>query len=121
MTIDEPSESLVAVVENLDVDTDTLHEVLSDRRRRYTLARLHESVKPMHLGDLAEEIAEWEADSEGIEDEGTPEKIHQTLYHIHVAKMADAGLVDYDGMRDTVALADEGHVLAAHLAPAGDV
>lgn len=121
MTIDEPSAALVAVVEDLDVDTDTLHEILSDRRRRYVLARLHESVKPMHLGSLAEEIAEWERDSEEIEDPGTAEKIHQSLYHIHVAKMGEVGLVDYDGMCDTVALAGEGHVLGAHLSPAAGV
>lgn len=120
MTMDEPTEALVAVVEDLDVDTDTLHDILSDRRRRFVLARLHESVKPMHLGDLAGEIAEWERESE-VDNPGTPEKIHQALYHIHVAKMGEVGLVDYDGMRDTVALADEGHVLGAHLSPAADV
>lgn len=121
MTMDEPSASLVAVVENLDVDTDSLHEILADRRRRYTLARLHEAVKPMPLGDLAEEIAEWEREREDVDDPGSAEKIHQGLYHIHVAKMTDAGLVDYDGMRDTVALAEKGHVLGAHLAPAAEV
>ena len=121
MTIDEPSEALLPVVENLDIETDTLHEILADRRRRYSLARLHEAVTPMHLGDLAEEIAAWERDHSQIDDPGTAGKIHQSLYHIHVAKMADAGLVNYDGMRDTVQLADEGHVLAAHLAPASEV
>lgn len=121
MPIDEPSESLLPVVETLDVDTDALHEILADRRRRYTLVRLHESVTPMHLGNLAEEIAAWERDHSEIDDPGTAEKIHQSLYHIHVAKMADIGLVDYDGMRDTITLADEGHMLAAHLAPASEV
>lgn len=121
MTIDELSGSLVAVVENADVDTDTLHEILSDRRRRYTLARLHECVTPMHLGDLAEEIADWEREHSGVDDAETAEKIHQSLYHVHVAKMADAGLVDYNGLRDAVSLADDGREIGAHLAPAVDV
>jgi len=121
MTIDEPSASLVAVVESLDLETDVLHDILSDRRRRYSLARLHEAVQPMHLGELAQEIDDWERATEDIENPGSPEKIHQSLYHIHVAKMGEAGLVEYDGLRDTVCLAEDGHVLGAHLSPAADV
>lgn len=118
MPLDELSASLVTVVDTLDVDTDTLHRILADRRRRYALARLHEAGTPMHLGALAEAIAEWERES----GEGNPstELIHQTLYHVHVAKMAEAGLVEYDGLRDTVTLTDPGHALAAHLSPTTD-
>lgn len=121
MPLDERSASLVTAVENLEVDTDTLHAILADRRRRYVLARLQEAVSPMHLGDLAEEMAAWERELDDVEEPGDPETIHQSLYHVHVAKMADAGLVDYDGMCDKVTLADRGHALAAHLTPAADV
>lgn len=118
MALDDPSASLVTVVETLDIDTDALHDILSDGRRRYALARLHEAGEPMHLGALAEDIAEWERES----GEGDPstELIHQTLYHVHVAKMAEVGLLEYDGMRDAVSLADPGHALAAHLSPTTD-
>lgn len=121
MSLDDGRASLVTAVENLDVDADTLHAILADRRRRYVLARLQESVSPMHLGDLAEAMAAWERDRDDVEEPADPETIHQSLYHVHVAKMAEAGLVDYDGMCDKVALAERGHALAAHLSPAADV
>lgn len=117
MPLDDPSASLLSVVETLDVDTDALHDILSDGHRRYALARLHEVGEPMHLGALAEDVASWERDREAGAESPSAELIHQTLYHVHVAKMAEAGLVEYDGLRDTVRLADPGHALAAHLTP----
>lgn len=121
MPLDDPSASLLSVVETLDVDTDALHDILSEGHRRYALARLHEVGEPMYLGTLAEDIAEWERDRESGTESPSVELIHQKLYHVHVAKMAEIGLVVYDGLRDTVRLADAGHALAAHLQPSPTV
>lgn len=70
----------------------------------------------MALSDLADEIAGWEA---GTETEEVPrsavERVHVSLYHAHVPKLADAGIVNYDRDRDVVALSADGERLERFL------
>ena len=83
---------------------DRCFEALADERRRRVLAALCEADAPMSLTELAVELTQAETGPRG--DAGPdPEDRKVQLYHRHVPKLVDAGLVEFDRDRRTVALA----------------
>ena len=92
-----------------DLDLDALFDVLSDSRRRFVLACLDEYATPLALGDVADELAVRERDAAITEIAAEDVRsVYADLYHVHVPKMADFGIVEYSQERDAVTLAD-GH------------
>ncbi|WP_433631150.1 DUF7344 domain-containing protein [Halomicrococcus sp. NG-SE-24] len=70
-------------------------QLLSADRRRETLDVLAERTAPIELDALAAAVAAREKDVDTV----TEEKVNQvslTLHHVHLPKMADFGVVDYD-------------------------
>lgn len=87
-----------------DVDTDDLFDVVSNVRRRFVVACLDEYATPMALRDVADELATWEHDAPIAEvPEENVRSIYVSLYHVHVPKLAAAGIVEYSEERDAVA------------------
>lgn len=93
-------------------DVDTVLETLADERRRHVLRCLCDGNAPITFADLADEVAardrEHETGVEAISGEER-ERIHLSLYHVHVPKLVDAGLVTCEQDRnrvDTVAAVD---------------
>lgn len=84
---------------------DDVFDALADERRRFILWCLQTYETPMELIEIAEEIVVLETDTEVANgpDVGL-ETVHTSLYHVHVPKLADAGIVDYDPDRDVVTL-----------------
>lgn len=106
MTDSDPGLPDVAALADADVDADALFDVLADSRRRFVIACLDEYADPMALRDVADELATWERDAPITDIPADEvESIHAALYHVHVPKMVDAGIVDYCRERDAVALA----------------
>lgn len=89
-------------------ERDQVYRALADERRRGVLAILENADAPLAVADLALEIARREHD-DGVSDESyeTAEQLRISLYHCHLPKLADAGLVDYDTDRQLVTLSDE--------------
>lgn len=103
-----------AALADLDINTGALFDILSDSRRRFVFACLQEYVTPMALGDVADELATWEYDTEITEIPAEEVKsIYVSLYHVHIPRMADIGLVEYSQERDTVILAESGDELSS--------
>jgi len=84
---------------------DAMFGALSNSRRREALRCLGEYDEPLALADLADEVA--------VAERGGPitdiraevvKRVYVSLYHTHVPKLEDAGLVRYDQERDIVAL-----------------
>lgn len=78
-------------------------ELLSHRYRRYAVRVLDEHDCELALADLADETARREYDCPVTEIPA--EKIstlYLSLYHSHVPKLEDAGVVEYDQERDIV-------------------
>lgn len=73
---------------------------LADERRSTVLAVLEAWGEPMEPTELASEVAVREGT--GAASTETVEKLRSRLHHVHLPKLADAGLVEYD--------ADEGLV-----------
>lgn len=72
-------------------------EALTHRRRRYVLYYLHERSEPAEAEEIAKQILAWETDRDP--DAVTTEEAEQVLadlYHNHLPRLADEGLIDYD-------------------------
>jgi len=91
---------------------DTYFKILSNQRRRQALDCLQEYRNPMALSDLVDEVAirEYETRITEIPAEEVKE-IYISLYHVHVPRMEDVGLVEYDQDTDLVALSEEGQTI----------
>lgn len=85
----------------------TLHSCLAHRRRRRVLLYLQDTDEPQALTDLAEIVADREADSSASEtDRELVKTVHVSLYHDHVPKLDEAGIVQYEEDDDTVELVE---------------
>lgn len=70
------------------------------------LARLGESETGLSLEQLSQEVAAREADAPATDVPAeAASEVYLTLYHVHVPKLAEAELVEYDRASDVVALA----------------
>lgn len=114
MTSDKLNELILPLVTDRDVEADDLFDVLSDARRRFVLACLREYATPMALADVADELATWEHDApitQISEEEVT--SLYLSLYHMHIPKMDDAGIIEYSQERDAVALTEDSEDIAS--------
>lgn len=76
--------------------TDRVLDALRDGYRRSVLAHLHERNRPVDVDRLSERISR-------ADDDFTSTAVD--LHHVHLPKLADAGLVEYDPGEKTVDLA----------------
>jgi hypothetical protein len=85
---------------------DETFELLAHERRRRVITCLREH-GTLTLADLADEIAEREHDApiSKIPKEDVLH-VYSSLWHTHVPKLAEAGVVEYDQDRDLVSLGD---------------
>lgn len=82
-----------------------IYSCLSSSRRRYALYCLRDAEKALSLADLAEDVADLETETPRPEiEKKTVKDVYLSLYHHHVPKLADAGLVQYDRELDLVSL-----------------
>lgn len=88
------------------VDPRTFTSLMQHPRRALLLECLLEHDEPVSLPDLADEVAirEHDRDLTGIEAEVVRD-IYLSLYHTHVPKLAEVGLVEYDQSADLVTAA----------------
>lgn len=109
----EEVDSTIESLESTDppISADVLLGLLANFRRREALATLvrHDDLS---LPDLADEVAISECDDllSNIEADNVL-RVYLSLYHTHIPKLADAGLVEYDQRDDYVALAGTGQAL----------
>lgn len=87
------------VADDLDVSAviDTVHDVLSESRRRSILARLTERGRPMEVKTLVTEVVA--ADPRTADDSGVArlqETTTVSLIHVHLPKLVETGFVEWD-------------------------
>ncbi|NHN49917.1 hypothetical protein G9464_20315 [Halostella sp. JP-L12] len=88
-------------------DETVLYEVLSDPQRRHALAALRRCGGTLALADLAMEVARMEADDETAFSKEYAQRVEIALYHNHVPRMTDAGVVEFDEERRVVRLHED--------------
>ena len=95
--------SFDAAVTSGELSTSDLYAVLTSERRRSTIAVLTDESTPVDLTTIAHGVAARETDDEP---EAVPaervERIRAVLYHVHLPKLADVGLIEYDPDATTV-------------------
>lgn len=97
----------IAAADDIDLDVGALFDVLSSPRRRYVLANLQRCEEPTALADLAKDVCAWELGCDPSDvPPGRDEPVRVSLYHSHIPKMVDAGLLAYEGDRRTVCATD---------------
>ena len=82
---------------------DSIHAVLSDRRRRFVVDILVGRQSPISLNVLARAVATRipAAPADSVAGDA-PEEIATTLHHRHLPKLAEANVLEYDPETKTV-------------------
>lgn len=82
-----------------DLSLDVAFDILADSQRRAVLTYLLQFERRADLEELADHVIDTDAtDTDG----------HRgaTLHHLHLPKLADAGLITYDGEQQTAVATD---------------
>ena len=96
------------------LDIEPVYEALGHSRRRYLCYTLLEDTE-WSLTDLATKIAAWENHvSNHAVTEDQREAVYVSLYHAHVPKLVDEGVITFDDVTETITTAEHAEqVLAA--------
>jgi len=95
-----------------------LCSVLADARRRRAVAALRDATAPMTLEELAAAIdAESPRSSARPDDPEDTTRLELSLYHVHLPKLAAAGLVAYDEAQRRVSFVANDDALDGVLGP----
>ena len=73
--------------------TDAAHSLLSSRRRREAVAGLANREVPADVRELGAAVASRET---GTSPDATADAVTISLHHVHLPKLDDAGIIDYD-------------------------
>lgn len=89
--MDEPTTSVTPVLE-----LDEVFAALGHPRRRYLVYTLANGESEVALPELAAKIAAWERDipTDAVSEEAR-RRVHTSLYHSHVPKLADLGVIEH--------------------------
>ena len=100
-----PDESEETVVERSALPKDELFHLLQNERRRRALQYLWEyNEEVIDISDMAEHIAALENDVEVAQVTAAQRKrVYVGLYQCHLSKLDEAGLIEYDKDRGTIA------------------
>ncbi len=85
------------------VPVSDVYDALSNERRRRVLSMLSEETTPLDVAELAHVVATAETADQPhgtLDDHVT--RVHTSLHHVHLPKLADLGLVEYDPATGTV-------------------
>ena len=101
-----PKEEIAIPVE--DTSVDGIFELLSHQRRRAILDLLLTHDRPLTLTDLRNEVVEKE---QGTEITEIPSKqvqqVHLSFHHVHIPKLEESGVINYDSSRNLVEPTEE--------------
>ncbi|ELY49190.1 DUF7344 domain-containing protein [Natronolimnohabitans innermongolicus] len=94
-------------MERADCTLDDIYELLSESRRRYILYYFLDN-EHANVEGLSLQIAAWELDSTvDVVTEERKQRVTTSLIHSHLPKLADYGLIEYDGRTGDVVATDE--------------
>lgn len=101
------------------LELDTVYETLGHPRRRYLCYTLLED-REWTLREVARKVAAWEHDvSEDEVPNRESERAHVSLYHAHVPKLVDEGVVEFDATTETIRAGENAEQVLAALEGVG--
>lgn len=106
------------MVESTEEVTDTF-SILAHPVRRYVLYYLAELEAPVTFDRLATRVAAWQTDSDPeTVNSDTLDQIRTVLYHVHLPKLAEVGVITYDDNPGDITPTDAIDSLAPFIEPA---
>jgi DNA-binding transcriptional ArsR family regulator len=104
-------------IEEKSLSEDEIFEVLSNRRRRYTLHALHQhNDNRAALSTVSREVAACETDKRVPEVDGQERKrVYTSLQQFHLPKMEEKGVVEFDDNEGVIELGDAAEDLDIYL------
>lgn len=91
-----------------------IFDLLSNRRRRYTIHYCKREDDPVTLGELAEHVAAWELDKDVEEITSAERKrVYTSLQQTHLPTLEQADMIEFDDR--TIELTDEAATLDVYL------
>lgn len=100
---------------------DEVFELLASRRRRYALYYLRGRQESVHRDEMARHVAAREAGvSPDDVDDAAPSHVAASLHHVHLPRLRDAGLVEYDPRQGDVVPAEQFRRVEPYLDLAAD-
>lgn len=85
----------------------TLLQALADKRRRFVLYYLRNR-ESAEFEDLTEQLAAWASEAPlGAPDEQTRKSIQSELYHKHLPKLEETGIIRYERDQKTVSFREQ--------------
>lgn len=94
-----------------DLPVSQIFDLLAHGRRRRIIQYLQQGVGAVHISDVADQVALWE----GEHTREHYERICTGLIHVHLPKLADANVVQYNPDTETVALLQSADQLRPYL------
>lgn len=94
---------------SIGIDEETVFFVLSNQRRRLVVHALKQKdAAEIDIGGLARQISAWENDIPSAEVDYTERKsVYTSLQQLHLPKMDEAGIVEFDNNRGVVTSTDK--------------
>lgn len=91
-------------------------DILSNDRRRHALHFLLSRDDGTEIGELSQQIAAWE-NGQSVEQVTSDERrrVYVSLHQIHLPRMDDAELLNYENSRDTIELTERGESLQVYM------
>ncbi|QLH77884.1 hypothetical protein HZS55_11495 [Halosimplex rubrum] len=84
-----------------------VYDALADERRRHAVRLLDDADAALTIEKLAERMVESDGGrTDGSADEAAITRLRTSLYHVHVPKLSDAGIVRFSPERRRVRLTD---------------
>ncbi|AUG49586.1 hypothetical protein BVU17_18625 (plasmid) [Haloarcula taiwanensis] len=97
------------------LEIEPVYQALGHSRRRYLCYTLLEDTE-WSLTELATKIAAWEHDvPEHAVTEAQREEVYVSLYHAHVPKLVDEGVITFDETTETITTAEHAEQVIAAL------
>jgi len=117
MSLAEPSgDSEGPQTDDVTLSTDEAFELLSNRRRRYTIHYLKGEEGDTELGTLSRQVAAWENSTTPVEVTAAQRKrVYTSLQQFHLPKLDEKGVVAYDERGSEVALTPAAEDLDVYL------
>lgn len=86
-----------------ELPLDAVYHLLQNERRRGVISYLDDHEAPVTRSEVAEQVAAWEngTDVDGI-DSQERKRVYIALHQIHLPKLDDAGVLEYDPDRGTI-------------------
>ena len=117
MSLAEPSgDSEASQADDATLSTDEAFELLTNRRRRYTIHYLNGEEGDTELGTLSRQVAAWENSTTPVKVTAAQRKrVYTSLQQFHLPKLDDKGIVAYDERASEVAITPAAEDLDVYL------